>query len=164
MTSVFSWQNSVSFCPASSRRWDNTAGSLRRHWQPGQRLLRGHGGGSRVVSSAPVPSEELEDRKGGGSRSAPGWPGAPDRGEAGPPSAPGLQSGPRADLWASRSVLMAKNLSAKAGYTRHMSSIPGLERSPGGGNGSPFRYSCLEDSRDRGDWWAAVHGVARYQT
>ena len=87
-----------------------------------------------------------------------------DRGEAGAPSAPGQQIGPRADLWASRSVLMVKNLSAKAGYTRHMSLIPRLERFPGGGNGNPFRYSCLEDSMNRGDWWAAVHGVARYQT
>ena len=30
--------------------------------------------------------------------------------------------------------------------------IPGLGRSPGGGNGNPFQYSCLEDSVDRGAW------------
>ena len=34
----------------------------------------------------------------------------------------------------------------------------------GGGNGNPLRYSCLENPRDRGAWWAAVHGVARSQT
>ena len=31
-------------------------------------------------------------------------------------------------------------------------SIPGLGRFPGGGNGNPFRYSCLENSMDRGGW------------
>ena len=32
--------------------------------------------------------------------------------------------------------------------------IPGLGRSPGEGNGSPLQYSCLENSMDRGAWWA----------
>ena len=39
--------------------------------------------------------------------------------------------------------------------------IPGLGRSPGEGNGNPLQYSCLENSMDRGAWWATVHGVAR---
>ena len=39
--------------------------------------------------------------------------------------------------------------------------IPGLGRSPGGGNGKPLRYSCLENSMDRGPWWATVHGVIK---
>ena len=30
--------------------------------------------------------------------------------------------------------------------------IPGLGRSPGGGNGSPPQYSCLENPMDRGTW------------
>ena len=30
--------------------------------------------------------------------------------------------------------------------------IPGLERSPGGGNGTPLQYSCLENPMDRGVW------------
>ena len=34
----------------------------------------------------------------------------------------------------------------------------------GEGNGNPLQYSCLENPRDRGDWWAAVHGVAQSQT
>ena len=43
-------------------------------------------------------------------------------------------------------------------------SVPGLGRSPGGGNGCPPQYSCLEDSMDRGAWWATVHGVTNSQT
>ena len=38
--------------------------------------------------------------------------------------------------------------------------IPGLGRSPGEGNGNPLQYFCLENSMDRGAWWATVHGVA----
>ena len=41
--------------------------------------------------------------------------------------------------------------------------IPGLGRSPGVRNGNPFQYSRLENSLDRGAWWAAVHGVAQSQ-
>ena len=42
--------------------------------------------------------------------------------------------------------------------------IPGLGRFPGGGNGNPFQYTCLENFIDRGAWQATVHGVARSQT
>ena len=45
-----------------------------------------------------------------------------------------------------------------------LGSIPRLERSPGEGNGYPFQYSCLENSMDRGAWWATVHGVTKSQT
>ena len=38
--------------------------------------------------------------------------------------------------------------------------IPGLGRFPGEGNRYPLQYSCLENSMDRGAWWATVHGVA----
>ena len=38
-------------------------------------------------------------------------------------------------------------------------SIPGSGRSPAEGNGNPLQYSCLENSTDRGAWWAAVHAV-----
>ena len=34
----------------------------------------------------------------------------------------------------------------------------------GEGNGTPLQYSCLENPRDRGAWWAAVYGVAQSQT
>ena len=40
-------------------------------------------------------------------------------------------------------------------------SVPGSGRSPGEGNGNPLRYSCLENSTDRGGWWATAHGVAK---
>ena len=46
---------------------------------------------------------------------------------------------------------------------RDTSSILRSERSPGGGNGSPLQYSCLESPMDRGVWWAAVHVVAKSQ-
>ena len=32
------------------------------------------------------------------------------------------------------------------------------------GNGTPLQYSCLENPRDGGAWWAAVHGVAKSWT
>ena len=37
--------------------------------------------------------------------------------------------------------------------------IPGSGRSPGEGTGNPLQYYCLENSMDRGAWWATVHGV-----
>ena len=42
-----------------------------------------------------------------------------------------------------------------------MDSIPGLGRSPGGGNGNPLQYPCLENPMDRGAWQDIVHGVAK---
>ena len=42
-----------------------------------------------------------------------------------------------------------------------LGSIPGSGRSPGGGNGNPLWYSCLENPMDRGAWRATVHRVAR---
>ena len=47
---------------------------------------------------------------------------------------------------------------------RDVGSIPGLGRSPGEGNGNPLQYSCLENSMDRGAWWATVHRVAKSRT
>ena len=40
-------------------------------------------------------------------------------------------------------------------------SIPVSGRSPEEGNGYPLLYSCLENSMNRGVWWATVHGVAK---
>ena len=48
--------------------------------------------------------------------------------------------------------------------TKVMGSIPGSGRSPGGGNGNPLQYSCLENPIDRGAWWAIDHGVAKSLT
>ena len=39
-----------------------------------------------------------------------------------------------------------------------------VESTCGEGNGTPLQYSCLENSMDRGAWWAAVHGVTRSRT
>ena len=55
---------------------------------------------------------------------------------------------------------MVKNLPANAGDTRELGLIPGLGRSPGGGNGNLFQHSCLENSIEKGAWQATVHGVA----
>ena len=62
---------------------------------------------------------------------------------------------------ASRVVLVVKNPLANAGDT---GSIPGSERSPGGGHGSPLQYSCLENPMDRVVWQAIDHGVAKSWT
>ena len=59
---------------------------------------------------------------------------------------------------------MVKNLPAKAGDTRDVGSIPGSGRSPGGGNGNPLQYACLENLVDGGPWWATVHGVTKSWT
>ena len=40
-------------------------------------------------------------------------------------------------------------------------SVPRLGRFPGVGHGNPLQYSCLENSMDRGGWWATVHGVTK---
>ena len=59
---------------------------------------------------------------------------------------------------------MVRNLPANAGDIRDVRDaglIPGSGRSPGGGHGNLFRYSCLENPMDRGAWWATVHGVAK---
>ena len=61
----------------------------------------------------------------------------------------------------SQVVLVVKTMPATAGDMRDEGSIPGWERSPGGGNGNPFQYSCLGNPMERGAWWAAVHEVAR---
>ena len=34
----------------------------------------------------------------------------------------------------------------------------------GEGNGNPLQYSCLENPRDKGAWWAAIYGVAQSRT
>ena len=59
---------------------------------------------------------------------------------------------------------MATNPPANAGDAEDMGLIPGLGRSPGGGNGNPLQYPCVENLMDRGAWWATVHGVSKNQT
>ena len=60
-------------------------------------------------------------------------------------------------------VLVVKNPPANAGDVKDSDLIFGWEKSPGGGNGNPLQYSCLENPMDRGAWQATVHGVANSQ-
>ena len=57
-----------------------------------------------------------------------------------------------------------KNLFASAGDIRDAGTIPGSWRPPGAGHSNPPQYSCLENSMDRGAWWATIHRVAKSQT
>ena len=59
---------------------------------------------------------------------------------------------------------MVKNPPANAGDIRYSDSISGLGRFPGGGHGNPLQYSCLEDSMDRGAWWATFQRVTQSHT
>ena len=43
-------------------------------------------------------------------------------------------------------------------------SIPGLGKFPGEGNGYSLQYFCLKNSKDRGAWWAIVHGITKSWT
>ena len=53
-----------------------------------------------------------------------------------------------------------KESACNAGNIGDTGSVPGSGRSPGGGNGNPLQYSCLENPTDRGAWQATVHPVA----
>ena len=59
---------------------------------------------------------------------------------------------------------MVENLPANAGDPGDEGLIPGSGKSPGGRNGNLLQYSCLENSMDRGPWWATTQGVAKSQT
>ena len=50
------------------------------------------------------------------------------------------------------------------GDVRHMGLILGSGRYPGGGQGNPLQYSCLENPLERGAWWSMVHKVAKSLT
>ena len=56
---------------------------------------------------------------------------------------------------------MVKNLPSNAGAAGDMGLIPGLERSPGEGNGSPLQYSYRENPTDKRAWQATVHGFTK---
>ena len=56
---------------------------------------------------------------------------------------------------------VVKNLPANAGDSRDAGSIPGLGRSPGGGNGNLLQDPCLGNPMDRGAWQATFHRVVK---
>ena len=71
----------------------------------------------------------------------------------------------RCRLWSCR---VGHNLSDLAGAAAAEGAgdpglIPESERFPGKGNDNPLQYSCLENSMDRGSWWAAIHWVTKSQ-
>ena len=57
--------------------------------------------------------------------------------------------------------LSGKEPSSQCRRHRRYSSFSGSASSSGGGNGNLLQYSCLENSIDGGEWWAAVHGVTK---
>ena len=61
-------------------------------------------------------------------------------------------------------VPVIKNMPANAGDPRDMGSIPGSGRSHGVGSGTPFQYSCLENSMGREAWKATGHGDTESKT
>ena len=61
-------------------------------------------------------------------------------------------------------ALVVKNPPADARDARDVGSIPGSERSSGGGNGNVLQYSCLENPTDRGAWQTTVHGITESDT
>ena len=61
-------------------------------------------------------------------------------------------------------ALLVKNWPANAGDVKDASLIPRSGRSPGGENGNPLQYSCLENPMDRGAWQAAVGRVVQSWT
>ena len=61
----------------------------------------------------------------------------------------------------SQVALMIKNLPANAGNIRDTYCIPESGRSPGGGNGNPFQYSCWRNPMDRGSLQSTVHEVTK---
>ena len=59
---------------------------------------------------------------------------------------------------------VVKNLLANARDARVVSLIPESGRFSGGGHGNPLQYCCLENSMDRGIWWATVYRFTKSWT
>ena len=57
-----------------------------------------------------------------------------------------------------------KESACNAGDTEDAGLIPGWGKSPGGGNGNPLQYTCLENLMDREAWRATDHGVKKSPT
>ena len=59
---------------------------------------------------------------------------------------------------------MVKNPLVNAGNTRDVASTSGSGRSPGGENGNPLQFSCLENPMEIGAWQATTHSIAKSRT
>ena len=71
---------------------------------------------------------------------------------------------PYLHIWDNHSIsggAVVKNLSANVGDS---GAISGSGRSPGEGNDNLLRYSCLENSMNRGVWQVTIHRVPKSQT
>ena len=111
--------------------------------------------GQETTSASPSCSQPLPRKPG-----SPPQPGASAPGTTAP-----LELGKGKDVfWASRVALVVKSLPASVRDIRDAGLIPGLQRSPGEGNGNPLQYSCRVNPMDRGAWRATVHGAAKSQT
>ena len=70
-------------------------------------------------------------------------------------------------MFSERSLVLLRGFSGDSvikntpANTEDSSLILGLRKSPGGGNGNPLWYFFLENSMDRGAWWAIVHGATK---
>ena len=60
--------------------------------------------------------------------------------------------------------LSSKESACNAGGARDKGSIPGSGKFLGGGRGNLLQYTCLENSMDRGAWWATACEVAKNWT
>ena len=67
-------------------------------------------------------------------------------------------------MGASEVVWWYKEKKNPPAYAGDMGLIPGSGRSPGEGNGNPLQHSYLENSMNKGAWWATVCGVAKSLT
>ena len=65
------------------------------------------------------------------------------------------------DIRMSGASLVAQTVKESISNSGDTGLIPGLGRPTGEGKSYPFHYSGLENSMDRGAWWAVVHGVTK---
>ena len=66
--------------------------------------------------------------------------------------------------WMIKAVPVVKYSLANERDLTDTGSVSGLGRSPGGGDGNPLQYSCLENPMEREAWHTTTHWVAKSQT
>ena len=65
-------------------------------------------------------------------------------------------------LWASQMALVRKEFTCQCRRHNRLRFDPWVGKIPGGGNGYPLQYSCLDNPMDRGAWQATVHGATEF--